>query len=187
MTRTQYWTATSIDGYLADEHNSLDWLFQFPEIDSMKDGYPRFIEQVGAVAMGSTTYEWVVEHEQMLEHPERWPYQMPTWVFSTRTLPAIKGADIHFVSGDVRAIHADMTKAAAGKNIWLAGGGDLVGQFHDHGLLDEIVLSVAPVTLGSGAPLLPRNITSPPLKLVSVEQHSDIFAVLRYEVVRRGD
>ena len=180
--KTQYYTATSIDGYIADEDNSLDWLFQFGEIESMKDDYPRFIERVGAAAMGSTTYEWVVEYENMTENPERWPYQIPTWVFSSRDLPVVEGADIRFVQGDVRPVHVDMVEAAGDKNIWIVGGGDLVGQFHDHGLLDELILSVAPVTLGSGAPLLPRRMTTPPLTLVDVQKHGDVFAVLTYEV-----
>ncbi|MFC6826613.1 dihydrofolate reductase family protein [Halopelagius fulvigenes] len=183
--KTQYYTATSIDGYLADEDNSLDWLFQFgdiEEIEGVNDDYARFMDRIGAVAMGSTTYEWIVEHENLLENPEKWPYEDPTWVFSTRELPAVEGADIRFVQGDVAPVHADMVTAADGENVWLVGGGDLVGQFHDRGLLDEIVLSVAPVTLASGAPLLPRRITDPPLKLVDVEKRGDVFAVLTYEV-----
>ncbi|WP_227377442.1 dihydrofolate reductase family protein [Haladaptatus halobius] len=183
--KTQYYTATSIDGYLADEDNSLDWLFQFgeiEEIEGVQDDYPQFVDQVGAVAMGSTTYEWIIEHENLLEDPEKWPYDVPAWVFSSRELPVVDGADVRFVQGDVAPIHADMVNAADGKNIWLVGGGDLVGQFHDHGLLDEIILSVAPVTLGSGAPLLPRRITTPPLKLADVRKYGDIFAILTYEI-----
>lgn len=180
--KTQYYTATSIDGYIADEHNTLDWLFQFGEIESMKDEYPRFIKEVGAIAMGSTTYEWVVEHENLLERPEKWPYEIPAWIFSHRNLPVVDGADIRFVQGDVGPVHAEMVAAADGNNVWLVGGGDLVGQFYDQGLLDEIILSVAPVTLGAGAPLLPRSITTPPMKLVDVQQHGNVFAVLTYEV-----
>ena len=180
--KTQYYTATSIDGYLADEDNSLDWLFQFGDVPGMEDLYTQFIEEVGAVAMGSTTYEWLIEHENLTEEPEKWPYDVPAWVFSSRDLPTIDGADIHIVQGDVGPVHGEMVEAADGKNVWLVGGGDLVGQFHDQGLVDELILSVAPVTLGSGAPLLPRDITTPPLKLVDVQQYGDVFAVLTYEV-----
>ncbi len=180
--KTQYYTATSLDGYIADAQNSLDWLFQLGQPDSMADNYPRFVAKVGAVAMGSTTYEWVLEQENMLAEPRRWPYKMPTWVFSSRELPMVDGADIRFVRGDVAPVHAEMVEAAAGKNVWLVGGGDLVGQFYDAGLLDELILSVASVTLGGGAPLLPRRIASPPLRLVDVQQHGDAFAVLMYEV-----
>lgn len=183
--KTQYYTATSINGFIADEDNSLEWLFQFGdigEIEGVKDHYPRFIEQVGALAMGSSTYEWIIEHERLRERPEKWPSKMPTWVFSSRTLPVIEGADIRFVQGEVAPVHADMVEAAGDKNVWLVGGGDLVGQFCDHGLLDEIILSVAPVMLESGAPLLPRRITSPPLKLTDVQKYGDVFVALTYEV-----
>jgi dihydrofolate reductase len=56
------------------------------------------------------------------------------------------------VNGEVRPVHRQMTAAASGKNIWLVGGGELVGQFHDYGLLDEIIVQIASVTLGGGAP-----------------------------------
>lgn len=180
--KTQYYTATSIDGYLADEDNSLDWLFQFGEIEGVQDDYPQFVDQVGAVAMGSTTYEWMIEQENLLEDPEKWPYDVPAWVFSSRELPVVDDANIRFVQGNVAPVHAEMVEAADDENVWLVGGGDLVGQFHDHDLLDEIILSVAPVTLGSGAPLLPRRITTPPLKLADVQKYGDVFAALTYEV-----
>jgi len=182
--KTQYYTATSIDGYLADDKNSLDWLFQFGEVESMKDNYPQFIQQVGALAMGSMTYEWILAHENLLETPEKWPYDVPAWVFSRRELPRIEGADVRFVQGNVVPVHAAMVAAAGGKNVWIVGGGDLAGQFADHGLLDEMILCVTPVMLGSGAPLFPRTMTTPPLKLLSVQQHGDVFVVLTYAVQR---
>jgi dihydrofolate reductase len=107
-------------------------------------------------------------------------------VFSTRKLPTISGADVRFVSGDVRPVHQQMSAAAGEKNIWLAGGGDLVGQFYDAGLLDELIVQVASVTLGQGRPLLPRPIVSPPLRLVSARPIGSGFAELRYEVTPRS-
>jgi dihydrofolate reductase len=181
---TQYYTATSIDGFIADADNSLDWLFQFGEVTDMDQEYPRFIAEVGALAMGSTTYEWLVEHTGFLDDPSKWEYDHPAYVFSSRDLPRPDGPDIRFVSGDVGPVHAEMVTAAGGKNVWLVGGGDLVGQFHDQGLLDEIILGVASVTLGSGAQLLPRKITTPPLRLLEATQHGGSFATLRYAVQR---
>ncbi len=64
------------------------------------------------------------------------------------------------MSGQVASVYDDLVAAADDRNIWVVGGGDLVGQFDDAGLLDEILLSVTPVFLGAGAPLLPRRITS---------------------------
>lgn len=182
--KTQYYIAASVDGYIADRNNSLDWLFQFAS--GPGDGYGEFMRNVGAMAMGSTTYEWLLDHE-ILKDPQRpkpWPHRDPTWVFTTRTLPQIPGANLRFVRGDVRPVHREMVEAAGGKNVWLLGGGDLVGQFHDAGLLDELIVTIASVTLGGGAPLLPRAIVAPPLRLVSATQMGEGFAQLRYEVVR---
>jgi dihydrofolate reductase len=182
--KTQYFTATSLDGFIADSENSLDWLFQFG--GGPGENYTRFIEQVGAIAMGSTTYEWLLKNEIYKDqaNPQPWPYKQPCWIFSSRSLPVVEGGDLRFVKGDVRAVHAEMTKVANGTNIWIVGGGDLVGQFADHGLLDEIFLGVAPVILGSGAPLLPRKLATPPLKLISAETIESSFLQLHYEVQR---
>ena len=132
--------------------------------------------------MGSTTYEWVADHTGFLTDPAKWEYTVPTWVFSSRELPRVDGLDIRFVSGDVEPIHNEMVQAAEGKNVWLVGGGDLVGQFHDHGLLDEVIVSIASVFLGSGAPLLPRKIVTPPLQLLEATAYGADFAMLRYAV-----
>lgn len=180
--KTQYFTATSLDGFIATEDDSLDWLFPLGDIN--ETSYPSFIAEVGALAMGSATYEWMLRHAQTVaaETGSAWPYTQPTWVFSSRSLPAISQADLRFVRGDVRPIHAAMRAAAGAKNIWIVGGGDLAGQFHDAGLLDEVIVQVGSVTLGKGKPLFPRRLTSPPLKLISAKQVGAGFAELRYHV-----
>ena len=184
--KTQYYTATSIDGFIADANNSLDWLFAIgsPGEPGPLDEYPNFMAEVGAMAMGSTTYEWVAAHTGFLDDPSKWEYSVPTWVFSSRDLPVPDGLGIRLVRGDVRPEHAEMAEAAGGKNIWLVGGGELVGQFHDAGLLDELILGVAPVFLGAGAPLLPRRITAPDLRLTDVTRYGETFVTLRYAVSR---
>ena len=72
-------------------------------------------------------------------------------------LTGYPGADIRFTQAEVPDVHAEMVAAAGDRDVWIVGGGDLAGQFADRGLLDEVVVSIAPVTLGSGAPLLPRR------------------------------
>jgi dihydrofolate reductase len=179
--RTTYYTATSADGFIADERNSLDWLFA---ADAGPDRFSEFFARVGAFAMGATTYTWVLEHEGVMARPEKWRewYGVtPAWVFTHRELPVVPGADIRFVRGEVRPVHEEMTAAAGDRTIWIVGGGELAGAFADCGLLDEIVLGVAPVTLGAGAPLLPRRLTSSRLTLAGVER-SGQFAYLTYAV-----
>ena len=179
---TQYYTASSLDGFIATKDDSLDWLFQLGDVNDT--GYPEFFRDVGALAMGSTTYQWMLRHviKAGSSSPGNWPYQQPCWVFSSRDLPRVDSADIRFVRGDVRPVHEEMQAAAAEKNIWLVGGGELVGQFFDAGLLDELIVQVCSVTLGTGKPLLPRFIAFPPLRLISARAMGSGFAELRYEV-----
>jgi dihydrofolate reductase len=182
--KTQYFTATSLDGFIAEPDDSLDWLFPLGDISDTS--YPGFIREVGALAMGSATYRWMLRHVvgPDADHPQPWPYAQPAWVFTSRALPAVPNADIRFVKGDVRPVHQAIVQAAGGKNVWIVGGGDLAGQFYDQGLLDEIHVQIGSVTLGAGKPLLPRKIISPPLRLMSVCAVGTGFAELKYEVPR---
>ena len=182
MGKTQYLTATSIDGFIADPENSLDWLFQVEGGDAGDNPVAEFFTQVGAFAMGATTYEWIRTHEDVARWSE-WYGDTPCWVFTHRDLAAIPGANLTFVQGDVEPVHQAMAAAAGDRNIWLVGGGELVGAFADRGLLDEIILSVAPVALGGGAPLLPRRRLASRLRLAQVEQQGQ-FANLTYAVGR---
>lgn len=184
--KTQYYTAASLDGFIATEDDSLDWLFPLGDLAS--SSYPEFIASVGALAMGSSTYEWMLRHAEQVkaETGSPWPYTVPAWVFTSRTLPAIDGADIRFVSGDVRAVHAAMRTAAGERNIWIVGGGELAGQFYDAGLLDELIVQIGSVTLGRGKPLFPRRLESSVLSLVAVRQMGAGMVELRYEVRRES-
>jgi dihydrofolate reductase len=183
--KTQYYTATSLDGFIATEDDSLEWLFPLGDVNDT--GYPAFIAQVGALAMGATTYEWILRHADKVAEDmgSAWPYTQSAWVFTHRELPRAEGADIQFVQGSVKEVHPEMTQAAGSKNIWVVGGGDLAGQFHDAGLLDEAIIQVASVTLGKGKPLFPRRVTIPPWQLVSVRQIGPGFAELRYQLPSR--
>ena len=143
--------------------------------------YDGFIASVGALAMGSTTYEWVLEHE-FRKPPEEGSGRTTFPAGSSRI--AISGwspARTSIVSGDVTPIHEEMRAAAGGKNVWVVGGGDLAGQFADAGLLDEMIVYVAPVTLGAGKPLLPRRIE---LRLEETARNGD-FVCARYSVAQR--
>lgn len=184
--KTQYYTAASLDGFIATEDDSLDWLFPLGDLND--SSYPAFIAEVGALAMGSATYEWMLRNADKVaeEAGSPWPYAQPAWIFTSRTLPRIDGADVRFVSGDVRQVHADMQAAANGKNLWIVGGGDLAGQFHDAGLLDELIVQIGSATLGKGKSLFPRRVLSPSLRLDSVRQMGTGMVELRYRIWRDG-
>lgn len=175
MTRTVYYTATTLDGFIATSDHSLDWLVSRDTDPTGPMGYDSFFPAIGAVVMGATTYAWVTEQLNGSS-----PYDLPCWVLTHRDFPApADRADVRFASGDVAVLHPAMVAAAAGKDLWVVGGGDLAGQFAARGLLDAVQVSVAPVTLGAGAPLLPRHVE---LRLTEVAQNRD-FACLSYDVI----
>jgi dihydrofolate reductase len=175
-------TATSLNGWIADEQNSLAWLFAVENGEHPDEGL--FPSGAAVMVEGSTTYEWVLAESDILANPEKWREfhgDRPTFVFTTRDLPVPDGADIRFVTGSVVEALPAIRDAAGDGDIWVVGGGDLAGQFLDAGALDEIAVSVAPVALTGGAPLLPRRIESDRLRLTSAEKVGQ-FARLVYAV-----
>jgi dihydrofolate reductase len=170
MSVTQYYTATTLDGYIADEEHSLEWLFKQQQDRGGPLNYDAFFADVGALALGSTTYEWVVAHEG------KWPYELPSWVFTHRELEPAPG--VTFTSAGIADVHRELSAAAGDRNIWIVGGGDLAGQFADAGLLDEVIVYIAPVTLGRGAPLLPRRLD---LRLEETARNGN-FVTARYSL-----
>lgn len=173
---THYYTASSLDGFIATDDHSLDWLLK-QDID--EDGpmaYAGFRAGIGAMAMGAHTFEWIMEHDA-----DGWSYTLPGWIFSHRDLKIPEGADLRLTQADVRDVHAEMTAIAGDKDLWIVGGGDLVGQFADAGLLDEVWIQYAPVTLGAGAPVLPRALD---LELMDVARNR-AFVCARHRVLGR--
>jgi dihydrofolate reductase len=135
MTKVQYYTAASLDGFIADEHGSLDWLFEVPHDEG--GTWDSFIAGVGPMVMGATTYRWSFDRHDYGTNPGQWREfydDRPCWVFTHHDLPPIPGVDIRFVSGEVRPVY------------------------------DEIHVHVTPVVLGAGAPLHPRRLTSSRLR-----------------------
>lgn len=176
MTRTVFYSATTLDGYIADEDDSLEWLF-VQENDS--DGplnYGDFIKGIGAIVMGRTTYEWVLAHNERTG--DTWAYSQPCWVFTHADLEPT-GDNVQIVAGRPDEHYAAIAEAAGGKDIWMVGGGDLAAQWAEAGLLQELILYIAPVTLGAGRPLFPRPFD---LRLVELAQNK-AFACARYEIV----
>jgi len=176
VTRSVYYTATTLDGYIADANDSLAWLFEQDIDQTGPGGYEPFITGIGAMVMGATTYTWIGDH--MRSTGEKWTYDIPCWVFTHREHAPL-GEDIRFVAGEVREQHAVIVESAGDRDVWVVGGGDLAGQFADLGLLDQVMLAIAPVTMGAGRPLFPRRHN---LKLVDLDRNGD-FAVATYDVV----
>ncbi|MFK0000855.1 dihydrofolate reductase family protein [Paenarthrobacter sp. NPDC090522] len=178
----QYYVASTIDGFIASPEDDLGWLLQFDQVEGVSGSYESFFAGVGAIAMGGETYRWLMEHEA-----GEWPYpDHPCWVFTHHEYLAPSGANVTFVRGDVREFAPDLVADAGDKNVWLVGGGDLVAQFANAGLLHEMIVTIIPVVLGAGKRLLPLKGPTAPLELVSSRILGGAAAELHYRLPRKG-
>jgi dihydrofolate reductase len=184
VARTVYYAAMSLDGYIADPDENLEWLTEFdgPGFagDAAAEGpiegsYEPFIAGVGALVMGSKTYEFLLG--------ENWPYEdLPVWVLTSRKLPPIaEAAGLRFASGGIAEVQREATAAAAGKVVWLVGGGNVASQYVEAGLLEILRVTVVPVVLGAGLPLFAGPV--PPLRLLDTAAFGNGMVELTYEVV----
>src|SRR4051812_10456416 len=168
MSRTIYYCAASLDGFIAESDDTIDWLLGYsgtfageglpPGPMSPGGSYERFYDNVGALISGSATYEFVLGH---IAGGGEWPYAgKPYWVLSSRDLPSPEGAedDVHILNAKVTDVIDDMRSAVGARDIWVVGGGSVASQFADEGLLDELHLTVVPVVIGSGKPLFNERV-----------------------------
>jgi dihydrofolate reductase len=193
MSRTQYYCAATLDGYIAESDDSIDWLTSYEgsfgdegvEPGPMSPGgaYERFYEGVGALVSGATTYQFVLDH---LGEDGEWPYRgKPHWVLSSRALPVPnrEGVDVRIANAKVADLFDEMIAAAGGRNLWVVGGGNVASQFADEGLLDEVVVTVVPVVLGGGKPLFDRRLPDA-MQLIETQVFGNGMVELRYEIRR---
>ncbi len=176
MARTQFFGAASLDGFIAEPDGGIAWLRSYE--DAGRDLYEEFLAGVGALAMGAATYDALLDELGSAA----WPYQdQPTWVFTHRRQEPPEGADVRFVEGPVAEAHAEMRAAAGDANVWVVGGGDLLSQFVDAGLLHDLRLTVVPVVLGAGVPLFPKAVPAA-LELTGTSSVGGGLVELRYEL-----
>ncbi|EHI13968.1 dihydrofolate reductase family protein [Mycolicibacterium thermoresistibile] len=149
---TVYFTAASLDGFIVDDHDSLDWLVTRDIDPDGPFGYRAFADSVGAVVMGAATYEWVLRNQ-----PGEWMHEQPSWVLTHRPQIIAEAHPVRTFSGDVAELHPELVRAAGDKDVWVVGGGEVAAQFVAAGLVDDVIIGYAPCTLGAGAPVLPQR------------------------------
>lgn len=176
---TIFYTGASLDGFIADPDHDLSWLVT-REIDPATTmGFETVRPRLGAAVMGASTWQWLLDHDEGGTVDG-----LPTWVLTHRDFEPAEG--VRFEAADdldaVRRVHVAAVEAAAGRDVWLIGGGGLVADFVGAGVVDELWVQFAPVTLGDGAPLLPARVE---LRLEEVARNGD-FACTRYTVLGSG-
>ena len=108
------------------------------------------------------------------------------YVFSRQPPPRSVPAGVHFVTQPIGAF-AEQMRARAGKNIWMMGGGEIIASFLDEGAIDEFIISIVPLFIGNGIPLIAPRHREVPLRLRTTKKFPDGVVQLHYEVAtRRG-
>lgn len=188
MSKTQYYCASSLDGFIAEADDTLEWLtkyqgsFDGERVEPIKGSYERFYEGVGAVVMGSATYEFILDEPSLAGE---WPFKgKPAWVLTSRDLPVPDGdgVDIRMAAAEVPDLYDDMMASAAERDLWVIGGGNVASQFADRGLLDELLVTVVPVVLGTGKPLFDRRLPGGPMQLMGTRVFDSGMVELGYEI-----
>ena len=146
--RLRYQVAASLDGFIAAEDGSYDWIPMDPDID-----FGELFTQFDTLVMGRRTYETMQGIEGGVS--EAGVYGKETYVFS-RTLNPKEHPSVHVVHDDLASTVRNL-KARPGKDVWLFGGGNLFRQLLDAGFVDSVEVAVLPIMLGAGIPLMPAG------------------------------
>ena len=170
MRKIRYLVAMSVDGYIAGPNGEADWIVPDPEVD-----FPAIWAQFDTLLMGRRTYE--AARERLGEKSFA---GITTMVFS-RTMKPQDHPRVTVVS-QVNADWVQALKNRSGKDIWLMGGGELFRSLLDFGCVDSVEVSVIPVLLGGGVPLLPPPYSPAQLKLFSNKIYRSGRVSLAYEV-----
>jgi dihydrofolate reductase len=166
--------ATSADGYIARSDGDLEWLTSRPAPEGFY-GMNAFMKSVDTKLLGRKTYEVSLRMGANFDSESR------TFVFSRHAPPAGLPFGVEFVNGAIGPFISRL-RERPGKDIWLMGGGELIASFLDEHAIDEFVISVVPVFIGDGIPLIGRRHRHVPLDLQSVERFEDGLVQLRYRV-----
>lgn len=170
---------TSADGYIARPDGDLDWLTARPKPAGFY-GMAAFMKTVDTKLLGRKTYEQSLRLGATFDASKG-----RTLVFSRHAPPRDAPSGVEFVTGAIGPFMSQL-RAQPGKDIWLMGGGELIASFLDEGVIDELVITVAPVFIGDGIPLLARRPRQVPLDLRSVDRFEDGVVQLRYHVQREA-
>lgn len=147
MAKILGYIATSLDGFIATEEDSLEWLFAYDGLDLGEHDYRKFIKRIRTVVMGRGTYDFLAKDGSP------WAYEeQRVLVVTSQPIPSPKGrletrSDVDALVGELRAL--------SDGDVWVLGGGQLQMSFIERSALDEIEIYVMPELIGGGRPLFP--------------------------------
>ena len=173
MRKVILYIAISLDGKIARANGSVDWLEKVPNPDQSDFGFFDFIKGIDTVLMGNKTYQ------QVLGFDVPYPYTDQTSYIFTRNTALDKDENATFISGNIGEFVRDLKKQD-GKDIWLIGGGEIIYQLLEEGLVDEAIVHVMPIMLGNGIPLVSKELPDRFLTLLESKTYPGGAVELRY-------
>lgn len=178
MRKTVLYIAISLDGFIADQESSVDWLVGDQSCDLEETSYDEFIKTIDTVILGHTTYHQIVTELS----PESWPYEgKQTYVFTHRAYPS--HLEIEFVNEQDISVFIDELKRQEGKDIWICGGASIVNQCLNNDKIDRLHLTLIPCLLGNGIRLFEKQKQMKRFKLISNSSYNGMADVV-YERIR---
>lgn len=173
--RVKLYIASSLDGYIAREDGSIDWLTEYENNPETDYGYSEFYASIGTVLMGRKTYEQVLGFGD-------WPYtEKKTYVFTRQKEPLRREKNVEFVSGDIGEF-ARRLKENTDEDIWLVGGSQFIKAFLEEDLVQEMIVFIVPIILGGGIPLFDRIGKEIRLRTGRVEKYENGLVRVEYEM-----
>lgn len=178
MKKIKLYVATSIDGYIADKTGGLDWLSGFPITTEFNYGYGEFFDSVDTVIMGGKTYRDILNMDII------YPYKNKATYVITRNNTALSAKQVYFISENIIG-NISKLQTSKGKDIWLVGGGEIVSLFLDYELIDELILTLIPITLGTGIPLFPKHSKESKWIAIKTQKFENGVVQIKYEREKR--
>jgi len=171
--------ATSADGFIGRSDGSVDWL----ERPRPKGNYGMgaFYESIDTILWGRKTCDMALEFQKKGVAGTAFDTRVKNYVFTRGPLPSPVPAGVEFVNEPIKAF-ATRLRGKEGENIWMMGGGGIIGSFLDAGEIDEFVISVVPTFIGEGIPLMAAGRRTVPLELMSCTKFPDGVVKLHYAV-----
>jgi len=175
MPRIKFYIAASLDGFIARENGSIDWLTEYENNPETDYGYSEFYASIGTVLMGRKTYEQVLGFGD-------WPYKgKKSYVFTRQKEPLRREKNVEFISGDIRHFVRRLMENTE-EDIWLVGGSQLIKVFLEESLVQYIIVFVVPIILGRGIPLFDRIKKEIRLRTGRVERYENGLVRVEYEI-----
>jgi dihydrofolate reductase len=176
MSQFKLFIAQSLDGFIARENHSLDWLYAIPNPQQLDHGYNQLLQEIDAIVMGRSTYE------EILKFGIEWPYEAyKTYVVTKQYDFSLSTPNTYVLPNLLEETLKDLKKQSQ-KKVWIVGGGTIISELLNLEAIDEMIISIVPIILGRGILIFPHHPRESKLKLKQTEAFETGIVNLHYVV-----